>query len=148
MRSVADDSRESRELVTRDSHRATRIDARSAGSRGSLGVLVFSDRRWHITRPRTRRRIARSTRTMLRLSVSAAALLAVAQAGAPSIRSGQGDFVYEYQSDKLRVPPSPQSGGDNVLNGHAVAVDNKGNIFFTYVTLDTYSLATVVLIQT
>lgn len=107
-------------------------------------IGVFSDR--HITR--TRRRIARSTRTMLRLSVSAAALLAVAQAGAPSIRSGQGDFVYEYQSDKLRVPPSPQSGGDNVLNGHAVAVDNKGNIFFTYVTLDTYSLATVVLIQT
>ena len=85
---------------------------------------------------------------MLRLGVSAAALLAAAQAGPAPIRSGQGDFVYEYQPDKLRVPPSPESGGDNVLNGHAVAVDNKGNIFFTCVTQDTHSCATVVLIQT
>ena len=52
--------------------------------------------------------------------------------GAAPIRSGQGDFVYEYKPELLQVPPSPLSGGPNVLNGHAVAVDATGNIFFTF----------------
>ncbi len=43
------------------------------------------------------------------------------------------------------MPPSPQSGGENVLNGHAVAIDNKGQIFFTFqpanVAMDTQVLA-------
>jgi len=79
---------------------------------------------------------------MLRLAASA---LFLAQAGGAPIRSGQGDFVYEYEPDKLQVPPSPLSGGGNVLNGHAVAIDNHGSIFFTFqpanVAADTQVLA-------
>ena len=40
--------------------------------------------------------------------------------------------VYEYQPQLLQVPPSPLSGGGNVLNGHGVARDATGNIYFTF----------------
>eukprot|EP01052_Picozoa_sp_SAG31_P013219 SAG31_NODE_791_length_12069_cov_22.664411_2_plen_344_part_00 len=64
---------------------------------------------------------------MMRLLLPAAAAVAAAP-----IRSGQGDFVYEYQPQLLSVPPSPLSGGVNVLNGHAVTTDSKGNIYLTF----------------
>lgn len=40
--------------------------------------------------------------------------------------------VYEYQEHLLQVPPSPLSGGQNVLNGHGIARDATGNLFYTF----------------
>ena len=40
--------------------------------------------------------------------------------------------VYEYQEHLLQVPPSPLSGGENVLNGHGIARDAVGNLYFTF----------------
>ena len=61
------------------------------------------------------------------------------------IRTGQGDFIYEYQPSLLQVPPSPKSGGQNVLNGHGIARDSAGNLYFTFqpanVAEDTQCLA-------
>ena len=72
-------------------------------------------------------------------------VLAATTHGAAPIRSGQGDFVYEYQPQLLQVPPSPASGGVNVLNGHAVTTDSAGNIYLTFqpanVAADTQCLA-------
>ena len=69
--------------------------------------------------------------TMLRLCLGALGSAALTAAKAP-IRSGSGDWVFEYQPDLLQVPPSPASGGQNVLNGHGIARDAAGNLYFTF----------------
>ena len=68
---------------------------------------------------------------MLRLCLGVLGSAALTAAKAP-IRSGSGDWVFEYQPDLLQVPPSPASGGQNVLNGHGIARDAAGNLYFTF----------------
>jgi len=68
---------------------------------------------------------------MLRILFSAI-LVTVSLATDATITTGQGDWIYEYQPQLLQVPPSPGSGGQNVLNGHGVARDAAGNIYFTF----------------
>ena len=68
------------------------------------------------------------------LAVSSVAKTDLSAVKAPPgpIRTGQGDFIYEYQPSLLQVPPSPKSGGQNVLNGHGIARDKEGYIYFTF----------------
>jgi len=50
--------------------------------------------------------------------------------GAPVI-SGSGAFRYQYDPTKLLLPPTVQ-----LLNGHGLARDRAGNIYFTYESTD------------
>ena len=45
----------------------------------------------------------------------------------PPVISGQGQFRYRYEPRKLVLPPSVE-----LVNGHGVAKDAAGNIYFTY----------------
>jgi len=54
-------------------------------------------------------------------------LLVVVCSQAERIISGQGDFQYEYISDRVALPSSVK-----LKNGHGLARDHQGNIYFTY----------------
>lgn len=46
---------------------------------------------------------------------------------ATPVISGSGNFRYQYDPSKLKLPPSVQ-----LLNGHGLTRDKAGNIYFTY----------------